>query len=57
MAGKIILDYFQSSSSSQQSFSTERENIEVRKALEQPPAKRGKYKSWTAKERADDQNG
>ena len=57
MATKSILDFFQSDSgepSSSLHNETERERIEVRKALEhQTPVKRGKYKSWTAKDRAE----
>ena len=32
---------------------TERERVEVRNALEAPPTNRGKYKAWTAKDRAE----
>ena len=52
MAKKSILDFFQSESM-RPSLSTDQERVEVQKALEQPAAKRGKYSSWTAKDRAE----
>ena len=46
-----ILDFFQNEAPS--SSLTRREAIEVRKSLEEPASKRGKYKAWSPKDRAE----
>ena len=55
MAKRSILDYFKSDDSLRQvSSASERECVEVRKALEEPTStKRKKYKSWTPRDRAE----
>ena len=47
-----ILDFF-NTDSNVSTLGTERERVEVRNALEAPPINRGKYKAWTAKDRAE----
>ena len=47
-----ILDFL-NTDSNVSNLGAECERVEVRKALEVPPTKRGKYKAWTAKDRSE----